>query len=177
LLNNSITFYNSPIGKLKIVSNQRGVISLRFVDDDTSEEFSTIRSPILTNCLIQLDEYFRGERKTFIVPISYNGTPFQKTVWKELTNIPFGQTRSYKDIAIKLGNSNASRIIGRANSNNPVVIIVPCHRVIGANNKLRGYTGGIWRKKWLLDHEKQHHESLSSNLTKFLHNSKIRMCQ
>ncbi|MFX0173159.1 MAG: methylated-DNA--[protein]-cysteine S-methyltransferase [Candidatus Hodarchaeota archaeon] len=170
MFNSPITCYNSPIGKLKIVSNQRAIVSLRFVDDDTLEEFLTKWSPILAKCLNQLDEYFRGERKTFTVSISYKGTPFQKTVWKELTNIPFGQTCTYKDIAIKLGNCNASRIIGRVNSNNPIMIIVPCHRVIGVNNKLRGYTGGIWRKKWLLDHEKQYHESSLSSLPKFFQN-------
>jgi methylated-DNA-[protein]-cysteine S-methyltransferase len=153
LLNNSIAYYKSPIGLLKIISTPRGITSLRFIDDDSSEDLSQKNSPILTKCLTQLDEYFRGERKTFTVPITYSGTSFQKRVWNELTEISFGQTNSYKDIATKLGDCNASRAVGLANSNNPIAIIIPCHRVIGSNQKLTGYAGGIWRKKWLLDHE------------------------
>jgi methylated-DNA-[protein]-cysteine S-methyltransferase len=109
-----------------------------------------------------LDEYFRRDRKVFTIPISYKGTPFQKKVWKELTNIPFGQCLSYKEIAKRLGDSKTARAVGLANSQNPIAIIIPCHRVVGSNKRLIGYAGGIWRKKWLLDHELHHQKTLET---------------
>ena len=101
----------------------------------------------------QLDEYFAGKRKVFDIPLNLCGTKYQKKVWNVLTTIPYGETRSYKDIAAITGNKKASRAVGGANNKNQIAIRVPCHRVIGANGKLTGYAGGLDKKKWLLEHE------------------------
>ncbi|MBC9786055.1 methylated-DNA--[protein]-cysteine S-methyltransferase [Heliobacterium chlorum] len=113
----------------------------------------------LTACLQQLDEYFRGTRKDFNVKLNPQGTQFQKQVWRKLPDIPYGKTASYKDIAEAVGNPKAVRAVGGANSQNPISIIVPCHRIIGSNGKLTGYAGGLWRKEWLLAHEQKVHTS------------------
>lgn len=110
---------------------------------------------ILTHTILQLDEYFRGQRKTFDIPLAPNGTDFQKSAWQALEKIPYGETRSYKEEAILAGNPKAVRAIGGANNKNPIVIIVPCHRVIGADGSLVGYGWGMERKVWLLEHERQ----------------------
>ena len=110
---------------------------------------------LLKKCCKQLDEYFSGKRKTFDVPLDAKGTKFQKQVWRELQKIPFGKTLSYGDIAKKIKNPKASRAVGGANNKNPIAIVVPCHRVIGANGKLVGYAGGLHRKAWLLKHERR----------------------
>ena len=102
----------------------------------------------------QLEEYLKGKRKKFELKLDVEGTPFQRLVWKELAKIPFGKTLSYKDIAKRIDNPKAVRAVGTANGRNPICIIVPCHRVIGTNGKMTGYSGGIWRKKWLLAHER-----------------------
>jgi len=112
-------------------------------------------SPILAECVRQLDEYFNGRRTIFDVPVRQKGTKFQQSVWNVLTDIPFGKTISYGDVAKMLNNPKSMRAVGAANGQNKVWIIVPCHRVIGANGSLTGYAGGIERKKWLLGHEKQ----------------------
>lgn len=110
-------------------------------------------SQILSEAINQLDEYFAGKRTVFELPLYFDGTEFQKSVWQELTKIAYGKIASYKDIATALGNPKAVRAIGGANNKNPIGIIVPCHRVIGANGDLVGYAGGVWRKKWLLELE------------------------
>jgi len=108
------------------------------------------------NAVFQLNQYFSGERIQFDVPIAAAGTEFQKRVWKGLCQIPYGKTCGYGELARELGNPNASRAVGMANGRNPISIIVPCHRVIGANGALTGYGGGLTAKKWLLDHEARH---------------------
>jgi methylated-DNA-[protein]-cysteine S-methyltransferase len=100
-----------------------------------------------------MDEYFEGSRKEFQLPLAPEGTDFQKRVWSELLNIPYGATCSYLDVARALGDANAIRAVGAANGRNPISIIIPCHRVIGADGSLTGYGGGLWRKEWLLRHE------------------------
>ena len=109
---------------------------------------------MIKECFKQLKEYFEGSRREFDLPIEMNGTQFQKKVWKELLKIPYGETRSYKDIAISIGNEKACRAIGMANNKNHIPIIIPCHRVIGSNGKLVGYAGGIDIKEKLLNIEK-----------------------
>lgn len=104
----------------------------------------------------QLDEYFAGKRQDFELPIDPQGTEFQKKVWNELQLLSYGQIVSYKDIAMKLGDINNVRAVGTSNGKNPIAIVVPCHRVIGSNGKLIGYAGGLWRKKWLLNHEQSY---------------------
>jgi methylated-DNA-[protein]-cysteine S-methyltransferase len=145
------TYYSSPIGILEISGTEEGIASIIFVD----EAGKTNSVPeVLNNAYIQLEEYFNGRRKVFDLKLDARGTEFQRKVWDELINIPFGETVTYKDIAIKLGDSNAVRAVGNANGKNPVSIVVPCHRVIGTNGRLTGYAGGLERKAWLLKHEK-----------------------
>lgn len=154
----NMAYYRSPIGTIKMTSNGKEITSLDFVDGKIISENTTnwdTKPMILQECFVQVDEYFKGEREVFSVKIIFNGTEFQEKVWKELLNIPFGQTRSYLDIAEKIGDRNATRAVGSANGKNRIAIIVPCHRVIGNDRKLTGYAGGIWRKKWLLEHERK----------------------
>lgn len=111
---------------------------------------------LLSMATIQLDEYFQGKRTVFSLPFKLTGTPFQLAVWKELQNIPYGQTTSYKEIAQKINKPKAYRAVGMANNKNPLPIIIPCHRVIGSNGKLTGYAGGLNFKNYLLQLEKSH---------------------
>jgi methylated-DNA-[protein]-cysteine S-methyltransferase len=148
-------FYESPIGLIRITGNTKGVTSLYFVDNEDKIEKPTHNNipAILQKCIQQIDEYFSGIRREFTIKIALEGTNFQKKVWNELKNITFGKTCSYLDIAKNIGKKNGSRAVGNANGQNPISIIIPCHRVIGSNKKLIGYGGGVWRKKWLLEHE------------------------
>lgn len=146
-----ISFYDSPIGLIKIVSNNEAIVALDFVYKRSKEN----ENDVIRQCKIQLDEYFKGMRKEFDINIEVSGTEFQKMVWKELKRIPYGQVRSYKDIAVAIGNEKAVRAVGGANNKNKIAIIIPCHRVVGKDGSLTGYTGGLWRKKWLLEHEER----------------------
>ncbi|WP_206427367.1 methylated-DNA--[protein]-cysteine S-methyltransferase [Clostridium rectalis] len=146
-------YYKSPIGYIKITSSDNTILAVNFIDSINKKSSN---NSITSMCISQLDEYFKGIRKMFNLPISPNGTNFQNRVWNELTNIPYGTTVSYKDIGEKIGNKNYSRAVGNANNKNKIVIIIPCHRIIGSNKKLVGYAGGLWRKQWLIEHEKIH---------------------
>jgi methylated-DNA-[protein]-cysteine S-methyltransferase len=108
---------------------------------------------ILQICLTQLDEYFQGDRQVFTIPTEQSGTVFQQQVWQQLSQISYGETRSYSDIARQIGNRTAVRAVGAANGRNQLWLVIPCHRVIGSNGQLSGYAGGVWRKQWLLEHE------------------------
>ncbi len=145
--------YKFKFGFLKIESYEDAVISIKCVSED---EIDNNEKPtaLLKKVVKELDEYFSGKRKTFDIPISFNGTEFQKKVWNALLEIPYGETRSYKDIAEHIGNPKACRAVGMANHNNPISIIVPCHRVIGKNGSLTGYAGGLDMKNYLLQLEK-----------------------
>jgi methylated-DNA-[protein]-cysteine S-methyltransferase len=114
----------------------------------------------LREAVAQLDEYFRGRRKEFTLELQLSGTEFQKQVWRELLKIPYGRTVSYGVLAAALGKPGSARAVGGANHRNPVSIVIPCHRVIGADGQLVGYGGGLWRKKWLLAHEKKPSQKL-----------------
>lgn len=146
-------FYHSPIGWLKIACDGAAIISVQFVDDEG--ESSRQQLPLLQECIDQLRDYFQGVRKNFELPLAPQGTAFQKLVWEKLLEIPFGTTASYRDIAHRVGEPRAVRAIGQANGQNPIAIIIPCHRVIGADGKLVGYGAGLWRKQWLLQHEQR----------------------
>ena len=139
------------ITKLELLSNHS-------ITDNIREKY--LRTPLLNECEDELKAYFDGRLKQFSVPVSMHGTEFQKKVWKTLLQIPYGETLSYGEIAKSIGNSKACRAVGHANNQNPVAIIVPCHRVIGANGKLVGYAGGLYVKKYLLDLEKKYIERL-----------------
>ncbi|MFP5116068.1 methylated-DNA--[protein]-cysteine S-methyltransferase [Bacillaceae bacterium C204] len=147
--------YKSPVGVLEIVSTEEAICSILFTEQDSIVNHLDEETPkVLQDCFEQLDEYFKGKRHTFTFPYIFKGTDFQKTVWSALTRIPFAETCSYKDIAVMIENEKAIRAVGSANGKNQLSIVVPCHRIIGSNGKLTGYAGGLWRKEWLLQHEK-----------------------
>ena len=144
-------WYDSPIGILKIAEDDQGITEVSFQEERGADQKEG--SLYLEMTLRQLEEYFAGTRRSFDVPLSLKGTEFQKNVWHALMSISYGKTVSYQDIAAMIGNEKASRAIGNANHHNPVVIIVPCHRVIRADGSIGGYGGGIERKKYLLNLE------------------------
>lgn len=138
---------------LYLVATETHLINIQFTQPQKALLQTT---ELLSMATIQLDEYFQGKRTTFSLPFKLIGTPFQLAVWKELQNIPYGQTTSYKEIAQKINKPKACRAVGMANNKNPLPIIIPCHRVIGSNGKLIGYAGGLNLKNYLLELEKSH---------------------
>ncbi|MCL9809648.1 methylated-DNA--[protein]-cysteine S-methyltransferase [Flavobacterium luminosum] len=143
-------FIQSPLGITKIEGDANGITLISL----STEGSVSIEIPkVLQNAVTQLQEYFEGSRKDFTINLNPQGTDFQKKVWQELLNIPFGKTISYLELSKKLGDVKAIRAVASANGKNPLWIIVPCHRVIGSDGSLTGYAGGLWRKKWLLEHE------------------------
>jgi len=149
----------SPVGDLKLVASDRGLAAILWEDDNPKRVRLNIvgedrRHPVLAETERQLTEYFAGARKSFTVPLDFSGTDFQKSVWQALLKIPFGQTRSYGEIAKSLGNPKAMRAVGAANGRNPISIIAPCHRVIGAAGQLTGFAGGLDVKARLLGLER-----------------------
>ena len=152
--------YQSPVGILKIEAIDGCISEINFIDEvktqknsNEKEIYSSVDATILKECNKQLDEYFGGRRKTFEIPLKQKGTCFQETVWDELTKIPYGKTVSYLHIAKMISNPKSIRAVGTANGRNNIAIVIPCHRVIGSDGSLTGYAGGLWRKKWLLEHE------------------------
>lgn len=144
-------YYKTPIGTAKIIGNIHGIHTVTVLDE--AIETSTNIPEFLQDCVVQLDEYFKGTRTQFNLKLNPKGTPFQKRVWKELLNVSFGKTRNYLEQSQKLGDPKAIRAVASANGKNPIWIIIPCHRIIGSDGSLTGYAGGLWRKKWLLAHE------------------------
>ena len=144
-------YYSSPIGILEIKGNEDGLVSLLF-KEEIVEPTAKIHESI-KEVAYQLDEYFTGIRKEFGIKINPEGTVFQKRVWQTLQTVPFGKSNSYLDISKMLGDENTTRAVGNANGNNPIAIVIPCHRIIGSNGNLTGYAGGMWRKRWLIKHE------------------------
>lgn len=143
-------YINTPLGIAKIAGNSDGVsvISVGY-----EEEISTVIPFELQNAVSQLNDYFEGKRTAFDFRLNPHGTEFQQKVWSALLEIPFGKTVSYLELSKKLGDIKAIRAVASANGKNPLWIVVPCHRVIGTDGSLTGYAGGLWRKKWLLEHE------------------------
>lgn len=151
MINRYYGYILSPIGKVEVCTNDSYVLKVSFVE----EEQTTLSKPeILIKALRQLKEYFSGERKQFELDFELEGTEFQKRAWTVLMDIPYGETITYKEMAIRLGNENAARAVGGANNKNKIAIFIPCHRVIGSNKKLVGYAGGLDKKEWLIKHEK-----------------------
>lgn len=144
----------SPIGELTVTADADGITGL-YMEGDPHALASArpTDNPLLAKARGQLDAYFAGRLTAFDLPLNLKGTPFQQRVWSSLQTIPFGRTTSYGALAAALGQPTAMRAVGLANGRNPVSIIVPCHRVIGADGSLTGYGGGIERKRWLLAHE------------------------
>ncbi|MFQ5676392.1 MAG: methylated-DNA--[protein]-cysteine S-methyltransferase [bacterium] len=147
-----IAYYKSPIGILRIGGSEDGVHELEFTELQSSPD--TEVHPCLRECFEQLEEYFANGRREFSLQLQPKGTDFQQLVWRQLQKIPFGRTASYLDIAMAIGNRKAIRAVGAAIGQNRIPIIIPCHRVIGSDGSLIGFGGGIWRKEWLLKHEK-----------------------
>jgi methylated-DNA-[protein]-cysteine S-methyltransferase len=146
----AVDYLVTPIGILKITANDAGLLSVKFVD---SRENKVDANGHTTECRQQLSEYFSGQRREFDLSLANSGTVFQQAVWGRLLNISFGETASYQQIAKQINNPQAVRAVGAANGKNPIFVIVPGHRVIGANGSLTGYAGGLDRKRWLLQHE------------------------
>ena len=143
-------FIQSPLGITKIVGDENGISIISILSEG---EITTKIPKNLKECVSQLREYFDRKRHHFDFKINPQGTDFQQKVWQELLNIPFGKTMSYLDLSKKLGDVKAIRAVASANGRNPIWIVVPCHRVVGTDGSLTGYAGGLWRKKWLLEHE------------------------
>jgi len=145
--------YDYPIGEL-IVAEKDGLIVYVTLEGDAEKgipaEYERRETPVIKKAAKQLEEYFAGKRKEFDLPLGFCGTDFQKKVWAALLSIPYGETRSYGDIAKQIGNPKACRAVGMANNRNPIAVICPCHRVIGADGSLVGYGGGLERKEYLL---------------------------
>jgi methylated-DNA-[protein]-cysteine S-methyltransferase len=142
-------FYESPIGWVQISGTPEALTGLVFFDAPAE----SISCSLLDEAVGQVQEYFSGKRTVFDLPLETGGTDFQQQVWSQLRAIPFGSLRAYQDIANILNNPKAVRAVGMANGQNPISVIIPCHRVIGSDGKLTGYGGGLWRKEWLLRHE------------------------
>lgn len=145
----------SPVGELTLIASEAGLVAVLWENDDPSRvRLADVEDeadhPLLTRTAAQLAEYFAGERRSFDLPLDFRGTDFQKSVWAQLLAIPFGETRSYGEIARNLGNPTASRAVGAANGRNPISIIAPCHRVVGASGSLTGFAGGLETKAFLL---------------------------
>ena len=144
-------FINTPLGFTEIQGDKNGISKIHVMNENV--EISTKIPEELKEAVLQLQDYFDGKRTTFTFPLNPSGTDFQKKVWDELLHIPFGKTCSYLELSKKLGDVKAIRAVASANGKNPLWIVVPCHRVIGTDGSLTGYAGGLWRKKWLLEHE------------------------
>jgi methylated-DNA-[protein]-cysteine S-methyltransferase len=157
------TYYSSPIGLLQIKADEEAVNTILFVNADKGNQSDEIlwqsnapKNIIVERCIQQLNEYFEGKRTAFDFPVKQQGTNFQLKVWNTLLDIPYGKTISYLQLSQQIGNAKAVRAVGTTNGKNQLCIVVPCHRVIGANGSLTGYSGELWRKKWLLNHERLH---------------------
>ena len=162
----SVVYFDTPLGRMVAGSTVQGIALLGFADEgdgtlkrDRSAqgmEMQEEETPLLERLRRELGEYFAGSRVSFDLPLAPAGTPFERRAWDALAAVPYGETRSYGEQAAAMGRPGAVRAVARANGRNPVVILIPCHRIIGSDGRLTGFTGGLWRKKWLLAHEAAH---------------------
>lgn len=143
-------YYQTKIGRIKIAQEGDAIVEINVTDSEKESEKET---PLIKKTIKEIEEYFEGKRKFFDIPISIKGTEFQEKVWKALLKIPYGETKSYEDVAKMIGCPKGARAVGMANHNNKIIIIIPCHRVIGKNGKLVGYAGGLPVKEKLLQIE------------------------
>lgn len=144
-------YINSPLGVTKIEGDVDGIMSISVLN--SNEKLTDIIPELLQDCVYQLNEYFEGKRQTFSLKLNPQGTDFQQKVWDALQTIPYGTTTTYLKLSQQLGDVKAIRAVANANGKNPLWIVIPCHRVIGSDGSLTGYTGGLHRKQWLLEHE------------------------
>lgn len=149
-------YYDTKIGRIQIEENGEAITKIHYVKKDIQENTEGKETKLLKEAIKQLNEYFEGKRSSFNLQLAPEGTEFQKKVWNALREIPFGETKSYGEIARIIGNEKASRAVGMANNKNPIMIVIPCHRVIGANGKLVGYAAGLEVKEMLLNLEKNY---------------------
>ncbi|MCG3166607.1 MAG: Methylated-DNA--protein-cysteine methyltransferase [Bacteroidia bacterium] len=159
-------YFKSPLGLLVITANEKAITGLHFAENKEEKEK---KNEVINDCLQQLTEYFNRERFSFKLRLQQEGTELQQRVWNELQKIPYGMTMSYLTMARKIKNRTLSRAVGNASGKNNIAIIVPCHRLVGSNGSLTGYSGGIENKKWLLEFEK---EAVEPKLFKFKENGK-----
>ena len=151
-----IIYYQSPIGLMKIAGTEQYIQEVQFIDTirrPPADHHKKHFPPLALHLIQELIQYFNGELRSFSVSIHQEGTPFQQQVWEELLQIAYGKTITYLELARRVGDVKSIRAVAAANGKNKMALLVPCHRVIGSKNDLVGYAGGIWRKKWLLDHE------------------------
>ncbi|WP_160692196.1 methylated-DNA--[protein]-cysteine S-methyltransferase [Clostridium sp. C2-6-12] len=151
-------YYDTKIGRMEIEENGEAITRIHYVPKDIEKVTNGEETALLKEAIKQLNEYFEGKRSGFDLPLAPEGTEFQKKVWNALREIPFGETKSYGEIAKIIGNEKASRAVGMANNKNPIMIVIPCHRVIGANGKLVGYAAGLEVKESLLNLEKNYNK-------------------
>lgn len=149
----------SPIGRLDVVADETAIVEIRFEGEPDRPDDAVLVEPgdhpVLDRAVAQLEEYFAGTRTAFDLPLAPHGTAFQQQAWEALRRIPYGETISYGQQALMLGDRNKSRAVGAANGKNPIPIVVPCHRVVGSTGHLTGFAGGLDTKAWLLDHERR----------------------
>ncbi|AYL96338.1 methylated-DNA--[protein]-cysteine S-methyltransferase [Mucilaginibacter celer] len=146
-----VAYFQTPVGIARIIEEDAFISSISIRDEEYDIEPAS--TPLMQTAIHQLNEYFAGKRREFTFPIKQSGSNFQQEVWNELMKIPYGSTITYTQQSNQMNNPLAIRAIAAANGRNPLWVVVPCHRVIGANGSLTGYAGGIWRKQWLLEHE------------------------
>jgi len=149
------TYMESPVGRLLLEGDEEGLRGVAFAKDEGKIEQAMRLPAPLQNAVNQLNAYFAGDLRHFDLPLKLAGTPFQLAVWRALQDIPYGETTSYGELARRVGTPKGSRAVGLANGANPIAIVVPCHRVIGASGSLTGYGGGLDRKRWLIEHERR----------------------
>ncbi|MDR2162897.1 MAG: methylated-DNA--[protein]-cysteine S-methyltransferase [Clostridiales Family XIII bacterium] len=149
----SVHYYGSPVGGIGVASDGDSITRL-FFTEQSEPDYTESETPVVLEAIRQLREYFDGERRDFDLPLELSGTDFQLSVWNALRGIPYGQTRSYAEIAREVGHPKSFRAVGMANNRNPIAIIIPCHRVIGSDGSLTGFGGGIETKSWLLELER-----------------------
>lgn len=150
------SFYQSPLGPIRITASGEGLLSALFFDEEQGQYLNepAVQNNLTQQAVLQLDEYFNGKRQVFDLPLTPAGTGFQQAVWRELVKVPFGKTETYGYVARQLNNPLSIRAVGMANNRNPICILIPCHRIIGADSSLTGYAGGLWRKEYLLKLER-----------------------
>lgn len=151
----NVFFYDTKVGKLAIMDNGSEITNIEIAEEENICNYNVCETELIKNASKQLFEYFDGKRREFDLPLNPKGTEFQNKVWKELCEIPFGEIRSYKQVAENIGNPNGSRAVGGANNKNPIMIVIPCHRVVGSNGSLVGYAGGLHIKEALLSIERK----------------------
>ena len=151
----------TPVGHLLLCCDGEAIVGVSFAEPPETEEAEWPECGLLKRCKDEITLYFEGKLRDFAVPLKPEGTDFRKKCWEALRTIPYGKTIAYKELAVMVNNPKASRAVGQANHRNPIAIIVPCHRVIGAGGKLTGFGGGLEKKQFLLEHEQKHLPTLA----------------